>query len=165
MPSPDNSPPELVFHISNILLSLSRKASIWKNCAFSQPASAPRGLPCSSKTGAWVGWCFDLALETVHGQNPWGTTGEMLSSRGQIRAIYRHYPDSTSGEVPSSPPLLRDSDSASNSQPCVWARCTTPGIKCFLHLLTRCNFIQFQAISPKLKNGRLVKNTSQEIIF
>lgn len=109
MPSPDNSPPELVFHISNILLSLSRKAPIWKNHAFSQPASAPRGLPCSSKTGAWVGWCFDLALETVHGQTPWGATGEMLSSRGQIRAIYRHYPDSTSGEVPSSPPPFRDS--------------------------------------------------------
>lgn len=68
MPSPDNSPPELVFNISNILLSLSRKASIWKNCAFSQPASVPRGLPCSSETEVWVGWYFDTALETVHAQ-------------------------------------------------------------------------------------------------
>lgn len=34
---------------------------------------------------------------------------EQLSSRGQIRAIYRQFPDSTSGEAPSSPPLLRDS--------------------------------------------------------
>lgn len=68
MPSPDNSPPELVFNISNILLSLSRKASIWKNCAFSQPASVPRGLPCSSETEVWVGWYFDTVLETVHAQ-------------------------------------------------------------------------------------------------
>lgn len=109
MPSPDNSPPELVFNISNILFSLSRKAPIWKNCAVPHPVSVPTGLSCSSETGVWAGWYFDWALETVHAQAPWGATGESLSSRGQIRAIYRHSSDSTSGEAASSPPHLRDS--------------------------------------------------------
>lgn len=39
------------------------------------------------------------------------------------------------------------------------------GIQCFFLLLTRCNFIQFQAINLKLKNGRLIKNALQEIIL
>lgn len=160
MPSPDNSLPELVLNISNILLLLGRKAPISKNCAFSQPASASRGLPCSSKTGVWVGWYFDLALETVHAQAPWGAAILQRADQSDLQTfpwlnLRRSSLLSTAAQ----------GLSALNSQPCVWARCTTPGIQCFLLLLTRCNFIQFQAISLKLKNGRLVKNALQKIIL
>lgn len=155
MPSPDNSPPELVFNISNILLSLNRKASIWKNCAFSQPASVPRGLPCSSETEVWVGWYFDTALETVHAQRlPEEPLGKGYPPEGRSeRFTGIHSPDSASGEAHSSPPLLRDTDSARNSQPCVQAQCTTPGIQCFLLLRTRCNFIQLKLLVLNWRMG------------
>lgn len=162
MPSPDNSPPELVFNISNILLSLSKKEEelIWKNCAFSQPASAPRGLPCISKTGVWVGWYFDLAPETVHAQAPWGAAILQRADQSDLQTVpWLNFRRSSLVSTPA------QGLSDSNSQLCIWARCSTPGIQCFLFLLTRCNFIQFQAISLKLKNGRLVKNALQEIIL